>query len=570
MKHAIKMIRCVVMPTLISMFSFTIVNAQIVYTDVNPDVTTSGTYNLDLNNDGTIDFVIAHTSIPVKGTGKCKKQKANDEYIKVTPLNGNQVLDTGINARMLALNQTIDASVTIWGSSIDQILYTGEHKCAQFCVWGYCSYNFYPFGTGEWAPGVEDGFLGLRLIYGGHSYFGWVRIGISPWTNGSVNGFTPKDYAFNSQPDKAILAGQSSTRYLGLNPLPDLNVHFCAGNNIPVPYVIAGSFSAGNIVTAQLSDATGSFANPVAVGNVVSKASGTINALVPALTPSGDGYRMRVVSSDPVRTSISVPLNAQVHGGLPEPLIGTLYAPYLCENPNVYLAVSPHESSAEVCYSYQWKLNGNPIPGATSQFYTATEVGNYTCVISNAAGTVTSNVITISLERPAVIISNSGSETVTLSNIGAQGFFQWKLNGNDIPNATAQNYVATVSGDYACTVTNSCGAFISNTISVTIYTAKQSTSNNVESSVLNEMRLKIAPNPVSSSTTISFSLPQSERVSIKIFDMSGRLIATLAETAFAAGQHQLKWDVGNVKTGVYVMRLQAGNYTETRKLVVAK
>ena len=48
------------------------VNAQIVYTDVNPDVTSSGSYNLDLNNDGAIDFVIAHTSKAVKGSGKCK------------------------------------------------------------------------------------------------------------------------------------------------------------------------------------------------------------------------------------------------------------------------------------------------------------------------------------------------------------------------------------------------------------------------------------------------------------------------------------------------------------------
>ena len=37
-------------------------NAQIVYEDVNPDVTSSGTYNLDVNNNGTVDFVIQHRS----------------------------------------------------------------------------------------------------------------------------------------------------------------------------------------------------------------------------------------------------------------------------------------------------------------------------------------------------------------------------------------------------------------------------------------------------------------------------------------------------------------------------
>ena len=45
------------------------VNAQIVFTDVNPDVTTPGTYHLDLNNDSTTDFVIRYISESVKGSG---------------------------------------------------------------------------------------------------------------------------------------------------------------------------------------------------------------------------------------------------------------------------------------------------------------------------------------------------------------------------------------------------------------------------------------------------------------------------------------------------------------------
>jgi hypothetical protein len=50
--------------------------AQIVYTDL-PDVTSSGTYNLDLNNDGTIDFVIQHTSSTVTGKGKLQRTDRN-------------------------------------------------------------------------------------------------------------------------------------------------------------------------------------------------------------------------------------------------------------------------------------------------------------------------------------------------------------------------------------------------------------------------------------------------------------------------------------------------------------
>ena len=52
--------------------------------------------------------------------------------------------------------------------------------------------------------------------------------------------------------------------------------------------------------------------------------------------------------------------------------------------------------------------------------------------------------------------------------------------------------------------------------------------------------------------------------------MNGKLIGKIVETVFAAGEQQLNWNAANVNTGVYVLRLQAGNYVETRKLVVAK
>jgi len=87
--------------------------------------------------------------------------------------------------------------------------------------------------------------------------------------------------------------------------------------------------------------------------------------------------------------------------------------------------------------------------------------------------------------------------------------------------------------------------------------------------------LKIAPNPFSNSTTISFTLPQSQKVSIGIFDMKGRLIKTLADAQMQAGTHQLIWNAKDEKgstlsTGIYFLRMQTGNYAETKKLSVIK
>ncbi len=69
---------------------------------------------------------------------------------------------------------------------------------------------------------------------------------------------------------------------------------------VNVPYTTSGTFNSGNIFTAQLSDASGSFSSPVDIGTVAATSSGTISATVPHTTPAGTGYRIRVISNDPV------------------------------------------------------------------------------------------------------------------------------------------------------------------------------------------------------------------------------------------------------------------------------
>ncbi len=89
------------------------------------------------------------------------------------------------------------------------------------------------------------------------------------------------------------------------------------------------------------------------------------------------------------------------------------------------------------------------------------------------------------------------------------------------------------------------------------------------------LELKSYPNPFSTSTTISFSLAQSENASLKIFDMEGRLIRVLANDAMSEGTHLLTWDVrdenGNAVTaGIYFLKMQTANESETIRLSVVK
>jgi hypothetical protein len=74
---------------------------------------------------------------------------------------------------------------------------------------------------------------------------------------------------------------------------------FCAGTNINVPYTVTGTFTVGNVFTAQLSDASGNFATAADIGFLASISAGTIAAQVPFNQSAGTLYRIRVIASLP-------------------------------------------------------------------------------------------------------------------------------------------------------------------------------------------------------------------------------------------------------------------------------
>jgi hypothetical protein len=82
--------------------------------------------------------------------------------------------------------------------------------------------------------------------------------------------------------------------------------------------------------------------------------------------------------------------------------------------------------------------------------------------------------------------------------------------------------------------------------------------------------LQVNPNPVSNSTVISFSLEQSQKVSIKIFDMSGRLVTTLADASYEEGDHGIVWNASDVNSGIYFVQFQMEENSQMIKLAVTK
>ncbi|MEO0858660.1 MAG: PA domain-containing protein [Bacteroidota bacterium] len=78
------------------------------------------------------------------------------------------------------------------------------------------------------------------------------------------------------------------------------------------------------------------------------------------------------------------------------------------------------------------------------------------------------------------------------------------------------------------------------------------------------------PNPFAATTQIGFTIPQTEEVSIAVYDMLGREVATLAKAAYPAGSHQVTFDAANLPSGVYVYRMTAGETTLTERVTIVR
>ena len=78
------------------------------------------------------------------------------------------------------------------------------------------------------------------------------------------------------------------------------------------------------------------------------------------------------------------------------------------------------------------------------------------------------------------------------------------------------------------------------------------------------------PNPFNPTTEISFSLPWASHVKLEIFNVMGQKVATLVDGRREAGEHVVQWDGSAVASGVYLYRLQTGDFVDTKKMILLK
>ena len=205
--------------------------------------------------------------------------------------------------------------------------------------------------------------------------------------------------------------------------------------------------------------------------------------------------------------------------------------------------------------TYQWYINNAAITGATSSAYTLTNAqlinaGNYTVIISNAAGSVTSTPTILSVLTPPTITTqpsnqvalNGSSSVLSVSSSGATSTFQWYLNGSAIAGANSSNYIipsvdSKNIGSYTVSVTNSAGTVTSNAATVSlasgtlvnlsdlgiINSSNTSYTTGFVISQGNETVLIRAVGPVLSTLGVTGVLTQPQ---LQLFDSLGKIIAT--------------------------------------------
>jgi len=78
------------------------------------------------------------------------------------------------------------------------------------------------------------------------------------------------------------------------------------------------------------------------------------------------------------------------------------------------------------------------------------------------------------------------------------------------------------------------------------------------------------PNPFNPSTTIRFDLPEEGFITLSVYDITGKLVETLVNKTVPAGYHSHTWQPQNLASGLYIVRLKAGQKTFNQKITFIK
>lgn len=315
---------------------------------------------------------------------------------------------------------------------------------------------------------------------------------------------------------------------------------FCTGNTISVPFASTGVYNTGNVYTAQLSDASGSFAMPITIGTVSSTSNtGSVSALIPASTPAGTGYRVRVVSSNPAivgtdnGSGLSIDSTVNPAVSITANVSGTI-----CSGTSVLFTGSA--LSGGNAPQYQWLRNGSNA-GSTTLSYTSATLANGDVMqlrmISNAvcrsADTVFSNLVSTSVN--AVPSVNSSSSVNPASCGGNNGSIA--LNGLAPSTSYTISFAKNGTAQAARTITsNSSGVVTMNGLYAGSYSAIVVSSGSCSSSPVGPITLSDPPTPAAPTVTSNLNVCQGANLNLNANGQGGATYNWTGPATFSSAQ----------------------------------
>jgi gliding motility-associated-like protein len=255
-----------------------------------------------------------------------------------------------------------------------------------------------------------------------------------------------------------------------INPLS-----YCVGDAISIPFTTNGTFSAGNIFTAELSNSMGSFATTTTLGTLAlsgTNPSGTISGTIPLSTTASNLYRVRVISSAPASTGSDNGANITINQKV-NPSIIYKDTVICLGGTGVYTALNNQDT-------YNWTVSGGGTivsgSGTPSITVSWTTAGNFTVTMNGTTGVCNNtpaiiNVQVITPQPAGVSISPTGAcagqavlLTANPTNGGPSPTYQWFINGSPVSGATTNTFTTPttlVAGDIVSVQMTSNGTCVS-------------------------------------------------------------------------------------------------------------
>lgn len=380
-----------------------------------------------------------------------------------------------------------------------------------------------------------------------------------------VNNFTlsATDPAFGI--DDVNIVGLSST---SVGAATFTGTTFCPADQLTINYNINGTFNAGNTFTAELSDATGSFASATAIGSVTATTASPITATIPAVAAGGQ-YRIRVLASNPgtagTDNGADITISQAPVGGT-----ATLSQDSICAGvgTNVSLTgetgtISWEESTNGINYVVSANIGNSFTVNPNSDLYLR-------AIVSNSCGADTSNTIHV-VVRSTPIASFNYSQTLSALDVtfvnNTSGIYTsvlWAFGDGNQTTNDDPTYSYSTAGSYVVTLTvtnlNGCSTSFADTVNVVPVAIDIVEATDFEA-------LNVFPNPATNQASLTIELNDLTDLQVNLLDVYGRQIRTFYNARLDAGKYQIKLNqLGKIPAGIYFIDVQTEKGRKTLKL----